>query len=218
MYRSNILCHRGLWTQKKEQNSFQSLKKALVAGFSIETDIRDHNSKLIISHDPPNNLDISIDFESLLEFYNTMNCKKQILGLNIKSDGIGQKIKQSLSDYDIKNYCTFDMSIPETLKYINQKLIFLSRMSEYERNTEFSELCNGYWLDAFNSEWYSESVLNDLLAMKKNIFFVSSELHGREYNHQWKMIKKLLPSDKIFLCTDFPHKAEEYFNDKSNYF
>ena len=213
MHRSNILCHRGLWTKKEEQNSFESLKKALVEGFSIETDIRDHNSKLVISHDSPKKFDKYIDFESLLEVYSTLNCKEQILGLNIKSDGIGQEIKQSLSDYDIKNYCTFDMSIPETLKYINQKLIFLSRMSEYERNTEFTELCNGYWLDAFNSEWYSESILNNLLIMKKNIFFVSSELHCRDYNNQWKMIKNFLPSDKIFLCTDFPKKAEEYFND-----
>ncbi len=213
MNRSNILCHRGLWAKKDKQNSFESLKKALVEGFSIETDIRDHDSKLIISHDPPKNSDKYINFESLLEVYSTLNCKKQILGLNIKSDGIAHEIKQRLSDYDVKNYCTFDMSIPETLKYINQKLIFLSRMSEYERDTEFSELCNGYWLDAFNTEWYSESILNNLLFMKKNIFFVSSELHGRDYNNQWKMIKNLLPNDQIFLCTDFPYRAEEYFND-----
>lgn len=213
MHKSNILCHRGYWAKKEEQNSFASLKKALVAGFSIETDIRDHNSKLIISHDPPNSSDKYIDFESLLEAYSALNCKNQILGLNIKSDGIGQEIKQALSVYDVQNYFTFDMSIPETLKYINQKLIFLSRLSEYERNSEFSELCYGYWLDAFNSEWYTEPFLNNLISIKKNIFFISSELHGRDYNNQWKIIKKLLPNDKIFLCTDFPNKAEEYFND-----
>ena len=213
MKKSNILCHRGMWSKRNNQNSIESFKRAFTEGFSIETDIRDSNSKLVVSHDPPINSDKSISFESVLELYNELNCKDQIIGINIKSDGIAAQVQKSLSEFNIKNYFTFDLSIPEMIKYINLDLIFLSRMSEYENHPSFSDLSNGIWLDAFNDEWYSKSILNNLLYMNKNIFFVSSELHNREYSKQWDMIKKLLPNDKIFLCTDYPNKAKEYFND-----
>tara|TARA_Y100000385_G_C12980281_1_gene588107 strand:- start:30 stop:671 length:642 start_codon:yes stop_codon:yes gene_type:complete len=213
MNKSNILCHRGLWSKKNSQNSFQSLKKAFAEGFSIETDIRDCNSKLVISHDPPNNIDKLISFESILDLYNTLNCENQTIGINIKSDGIGEQIKKSLLDYNIKNYFTFDMSLPETIKYINLDLTFLSRMSEYESSPVFSDLSSGFWLDTFKNEWYSDSVLKNIFSFNKKICFVSSELHNRDYKKQWHMIKKYLPNNKIYLCTDHPYKAKEYFND-----
>ncbi len=213
MKKSNILCHRGLWSKKNNQNSIESFKNAFSDGFSIEIDIRDYNSKLIVSHDPPTGLDKYMSFDLVLDLYNELDCKEQIIGINIKSDGIAEHVKDSLSEYNIKNYFTFDMSLPEMIKYINLDLVFLNRISEYENQNTFTELSGGIWLDAFKDEWYSENFLKNLLNMNKNIFFVSSELHNRDYNKQWDLIKKLLPSDKVFLCTDHPYKAKEYFND-----
>jgi hypothetical protein len=213
MHKSNILCHRGVWSEKNNQNSFESLKHALVEGFSIETDIRDCNSKLVISHDPPSNKNKLISFDSILELYSQLNCNNQTIGINIKSDGIGRKIKKALSDYNIKNYFTFDMSIPETIQYINLDLIFFSRISDYEIYPVCPDLSNGLWVDAFKDEWYleSESELENIFSSNKKVCFVSSELHNRDYNKQWDMIKKFLPNENFFLCTDYPYKAEEYF-------
>ncbi len=47
----NILCHRGLWKYKEDHNSLISLEKAIKYNFGVELDIRDHESKIIISHD-----------------------------------------------------------------------------------------------------------------------------------------------------------------------
>ena len=47
----NILAHRGYWSEKNQQNSFQSFKDALDKGFGIETDFRDHDGKIFVSHD-----------------------------------------------------------------------------------------------------------------------------------------------------------------------
>lgn len=40
--------------KKNEQNKLVAFKRAINFGFGIETDIRDFNGKLVISHDLPN--------------------------------------------------------------------------------------------------------------------------------------------------------------------
>lgn len=49
-----IIAHRGQWSNKAEQNSIVSIEKAFASGFAVETDVRERNGKLIISHDSPN--------------------------------------------------------------------------------------------------------------------------------------------------------------------
>ena len=45
-----ILAHRGLWTQTEEKNTVSAIKYAFQSGFGIETDLRDFQEKLVISH------------------------------------------------------------------------------------------------------------------------------------------------------------------------
>ena len=52
MKKSSILAHRGLWQNVAAKNSISSIKLALVNGFGLETDIRDLDGELVISHDP----------------------------------------------------------------------------------------------------------------------------------------------------------------------
>ena len=104
------------------------------------------------------------------------------------------------------------MSLPEMIKYINLDLEFLNRISEYENQ---NTLQNYHKWDMarvlLKMNGIRKNFLKNLLNMNKNIFFVSSELHNRDYNKQWGLIKKTLPSDKVFLCTDCSRKA--IFND-----
>lgn len=46
-----ILCHRGAWTAAAEKNSVPAIKKAVSLGYGFETDVRDYQGKLVISHD-----------------------------------------------------------------------------------------------------------------------------------------------------------------------
>ena len=48
----NIICHRGFWKKKSEQNKIISIKKAIDKYYGIEIDLRDSNNEIIISHDP----------------------------------------------------------------------------------------------------------------------------------------------------------------------
>jgi hypothetical protein len=48
-----LLCHRGYRQRKSEQNSLAALELAILGGNGVETDIRDCDGELVISHDMP---------------------------------------------------------------------------------------------------------------------------------------------------------------------
>ena len=205
-----ILCHRGIWKNQEEQNMLKSFKKAFELGFGIETDVRDFHSRLVISHDPPiTNALVYLD--DLFELYNHLHIEKTI-AINIKSDGISLAIRDLIKKYNIENFFTFDMSIPELLQYKSLAIRYFSRISEYEREAALIDGAIGIWLDVFESEWYSEEYLMNLMN-DKLVCFVSSELHGRDYRPQWATIKKCSKGNNFMLCTDKPNRAKKYFND-----
>ena len=83
----NILAHRGLWGTNLEKNSIKSLNSAFRHDFGIETDLRDFQGSLVISHDPIANNKNILYFKDLLNEYKRFNYTGTI-ALNIKADGI----------------------------------------------------------------------------------------------------------------------------------
>ena len=211
----NILCHRGLWKYKKDHNSVISLEKAIKYNFGIELDIRDHENKIIISHDmfdKKNNHKLLFE-NFLIRNFKKINKKKITIAINIKSDGLFSKLKKILKIYKIKNYFCFDMSTPEILKYINCNLNFYSRFSKFEKNILFKKESKGIWVDSFDGNFIYKNSFN-----KKILCYVSPELHNKNNKRLafWKKLKNLNKKKnktKIFLCTDFPIQANLYFND-----
>tara|TARA_B100000315_G_C14581435_1_gene590700 strand:- start:1422 stop:1997 length:576 start_codon:yes stop_codon:yes gene_type:complete len=188
-----------------------SFAKAFSFGFGVELDVRDYNSKIIISHDPPNS-NKQIYLDELFNLYMNHNYNDLFLAINIKSDGIGQMLNDLLAQYSISNYFIFDMSIPETVRYNHYGLKYFTRMSEYETEPVLVDNASGIWIDAFDTLWYSELDLLKIIQNKKTLCIVSSELHGRDYINQWSIIKNLNNYERLFLCTDIPTEAEKYFN------
>ena len=205
-----ILCHRGLWVNNKEQNKLVAFKKALENGFGVELDVRDMNSDIVISHDPPEGKNALL-LEDFFQLYKTYPDSSPWIALNVKADGLNSAIKNVIESYQIENYFTFDMSIPEMLRFKNIGLKYFSRLSEYERDPIMIDYASGIWLDVFETQWYDEDYLNDLLRNKKDICIVSSELHGRDNQSQWLLLKKIPDNSGLMLCTDNPYEAKEYF-------
>ena len=205
-----ILCHRGLWVKTKKQNTLNAFKMALEAGFGVELDVRDLKSKIIISHDPSLSTH-PILLSDFFDLFKTYKQKNKMVAINIKTDGIAEEISRLVNQYNVSNYFTFDMSIPEMLRYKNIGLKYFARLSEYEKDPIMIENATGIWLDAFETEWYDEDYLNDLLQNRKDICIVSAELHGRDYTNQWALIKGLNDQNNLMLCTDKPNEAREYF-------
>jgi len=206
----NILCHRGLWGNKDEQNTINSLIYAHNEGFGVELDLRDRESQIVISHDIP-----SRKSELFVNYLNELKANKYnnntTIAINIKADGLSNKIKEIINKYNISNYFTFDMSNPEMLCYNNNGLNFFTRISEYEMSPVLEKEAMGVWLDSFENEWYSIEDINMLVSSGKILCIVSAELHGRRHTNQWKLLEKLRDRGNMFLCTDEPIKAIGYF-------
>ena len=195
------------------QNSLYALKLSLDNGLGLETDIRDLNGELIISHDMPLYSNKNVTLNELLDTYCENGCDLT-LALNIKSDGLCLLIKKKLQNMNIKNYFVFDMSVPDSLSYKNEGLNFLARQSEYEVEPAiYSDAC-GIWLDEFHTPWITSNLLKEHHQNGKYVAIVSPELHGRTYYAEWEKYKNISinePDIKIILCTDHPLEAKNYF-------
>lgn len=209
-----LLAHRGLWHQTEEKNSLQALSASFNIGVGIETDIRDCNGTLVVSHDPPL-LSDSLQLEDLLKTY-LKHPTQSVLALNIKSDGLHTSLLAALQQHNIQNYFVFDMSIPDTLGYQRLKMPFAARISEYEPCSELVKSASWIWLDAFHSEWFDISLIQNWLDEGKRVAVVSPELHHRPHLPMWHKLKSLNDQSQVFLCTDLVMEAQDFFDENKN--
>ena len=207
-----IISHRGYWKLKDEKNSTKAFKRSFKMNFGTETDIRDFKGDLVISHDIANSSNMKLS--SFFEFYLDCNKPNLTLALNIKADGLHNKLYEQIKKFGISNYFVFDMSVPDTLGYLNKQVPFFSRQSEYEKTPIFYENCSGIWLDCFERIWFSKEIVLGHLNNYKKVAIVSSELHKRSTKELWQFIKtnKLHNEENIILCTDIPEEAKHFFN------
>jgi hypothetical protein len=209
-----ILAHRGYWLSTEEKNTAVAFERALKSGFGIETDLRDADGELVISHDMPKGGEMKVgDFLDLCIRYP----EARPLALNVKADGMQSALKALLGQRNISEaeYFVFDMSFPDGMNYLASGLTAYTRFSEYESPPLLLSEMSGVWIDAFHGDWYGEEALRTLLGQGKEICIVSPELHRRPHLPLWKNLKMwrlhILP--KVKLCTDFPMQAREFFGD-----
>jgi hypothetical protein len=206
-----VLSHRGLWTRPQEKNTLAALRRSLDEGFGLETYIRDHNGKLVISHDPP--AGNCPDLESFLECYKQAG-KDVPLALNIKSDGLRDLLRDVLIRYAVHRYFLFDLSIPQARQYLGTELALFTRQSEDEPQPAHYAKVAGVWMDCFESDWITEADVEKHLKQNKQVCIVSPELHRRKHQNFWRRMKQweCLSNDNVMLCTDYPRQARGWFN------
>jgi glycerophosphoryl diester phosphodiesterase len=204
-----ILSHRGLWYEDLQKNTTQAFQESFSLGFGTETDIRDYQGRLVVSHDIAG--ENAIPVEKVFEIYRNYN-KELFLALNIKSDGLQAELKKLLDEFGIKNYFVFDMSVPEGIKYFKSGFNAFTRHSEYENSPSFYEDAKGVWIDCFKGDWIDEDIIRKHLDNGKMVCVVSPDLHKREYKQVWKKYLRLVGENNFLLCTDYPKQAKEFFN------
>jgi glycerophosphoryl diester phosphodiesterase len=207
-----ILAHRGFWLERHEQNTLTAFERAFEKGFGIETDLRDHNGNIVISHDLP--IHTPINLENLLELHSKYD-NKVLLALNIKADGLQKLTQAALSIHQTSRFFFFDMAVPDAVLYLRLGLPCFTRQSEYEAAPSFYPESKGIWIDEFNHHWVTNSLLLDHIQQCKQICLVSPELHGRPYETEWlqyREISRMLPHEAMMICTDHPDHANNFFN------
>jgi len=192
-----ILAHRGEWSQDVPANSAASLNDAILHGFGIETDIRDRDSELVISHDPCTNA----EYERFEQFLS----QDSRIAINVKSDGLLTKLEPMRSLITASNSFVFDCSFPELLRYKRAGIPHAIRISEFERELHWEP--NFIWLDAFESDWWLEDAATLKIIEKIPTVIVSPELHRRDFRKVWDKALTLRSAGlEISLCTDFPNE------------
>lgn len=206
-----IISHRGYWLEQSEKNTAIAFRRSLEHGFGIETDFRDLNGHLVISHDVP--VEGAMKVEEFINLYKKIPVSAPI-AINIKSDGLYSLVKNLVIKSGMTSYFVFDMSVPDTRGYIAQQIPVFTRLSEYEATPAFFDQSRGVWLDAFETEWYDSAIIQKLLDKNKQVAIVSPELHGRSHQELWGFLKEnnFHQNEMVSLCTDFPLEAKEYFN------
>ncbi|MCX8521423.1 MAG: hypothetical protein ORN28_07795 [Rhodoferax sp.] len=206
-----IISHRGYWKAAHEKNQEIAFNRSFHLGYGTETDVRDLAGKLVISHDPAKGNEMGLD-----EFLQLPKANQLPLALNVKADGLASLIVDALHRHNVKNWFVFDMSIPDMRAYLKAGCPVYCRMSEVERIPAWMNECAGVWLDSFGTEWYDTDFLDQLLGKRKAICIVSSELHGRDPQGLWQMIKPFASNTHLMLCTDMPETASTYFYNSQN--
>ena len=210
-----ILAHRGWWHTEGEKNDTVAFERAFAIGYGVETDVRDLNGTLVISHD------MAIEGGmSLARFLNIHAAYGQpgVLALNIKSDGLCAPLLEAIVQAKVERYFVFDMSVPDTLPYLDAGAEVYTRRSEYELGSPLDEQSRGIWWDCFSGDC-EEGLVSAAVKKGKPSALVSPELHRRPHMKIWEAWKRdviagggLVPT---LLCTDFPDIADEYFNAKT---
>jgi hypothetical protein len=213
-----ILAHRGFWRERENQNSLASLQDALAQGFGIETDIRDCGGELVISHDPP--IAGALPFTELLTAYRKIE-SPSLLALNIKADGLQDRLSAALAFHEIpaERYFLFDMATPDALGYLKKGVPCFTRQSEIEPVPAFLSHAVGIWLDCFSEDWIKRDVIRSHCEAGRRVALVSPELHGREWGPSWaewreadRELGKKGYGQRLMLCTDHPVEARAYFD------
>lgn len=209
-----ILAHRGYWNEIIPCNSPMALKSAVEKGYGFESDVRDYIGRIVVSH---NVADASCqdaeEIFKLLSDYGDRFC----FAINIKADGLKDMLKGCLERYTIKNYFLFDMSVPQMVEFAEMGLRFFTRQSEYEIIPVMYEQAAGVWMDGFkNTDWISEELLKNHISCGKEVCIVSPDLHNNsDYKLFWDKLKGWnIDFTKVFLCTDHPDEAREFFGNK----
>ena len=64
-----VLSHRGWWTSTSEKNTESAFRRSFDAQCGTETDVRDMDGVLVISHDPPRSEASPLSFDAFLDIY-----------------------------------------------------------------------------------------------------------------------------------------------------
>jgi hypothetical protein len=207
-----ILSHRGYWKTAAEKNTPPAFERSFRLGFGTETDFRDHQGALVITHDLPSGDSPSahICLECLAR-----HDRRLPLAVNIKADGLQSLLRDALDRHRITDYFLFDMSVPDAMVSLAAGLRVFTRHSDVEPVPAFYPRAAGVWMDAFHDDaWLTPEAISAHLDAGKQVCLVSPELHRRPHHPFWERLRasSVARDDRLMLCSDLPEDARAFFH------
>jgi len=205
----DVLSHRGYWSAASEKNTLLAFERSFALGFGTETDVRDHDGRLVISHDMPGA--DALPYAAYLDCLARKATRPLLQAINIKADGLATALAGAMKDVG-HPWFVFDMSLPDTLGQLRAGNPVYLRMSEYESvPAALESRIQGVWLDAFERTWYGMDTVAALLDRGLAVCVVSPELHRRgDHAELWTALRALRERTGLSLCTDLPEQARAH--------
>ena len=175
-----------------------------------EIDIRYHDNDLILHHDP---FVKGVLFDEWISHY-----RHGTLILNVKEEGLEERIIQLLKDKGVREYFFLDQSFPFLIKWaskISNKCAV--RLSEYEcieTVLNLSGIASWVWVDCFTKYPFDKTMIDILKHNNFKICLVSPELQGRSINLEVPVIAKFIKENNIdinAICTKNPEIWQKEF-------
>ncbi|MBU0630350.1 MAG: hypothetical protein KKC80_05460 [Candidatus Margulisbacteria bacterium] len=170
--------------------------QAIGPEFGIEIDIRNNDRKLILHHDPWGEGE---ELDAFLSHY-----RHKLLILNVKTEGIEDRILELIKKYEIKDYFFLDVSFPFIVKMAGKGFVKNAvRFSEYESLETCLAMkgkCDWVWVDCFSRLPLTPEIYVRLKEHFK-ICLVSPDLLGRPA--QIKEYRKMIGQMELdAVCAD----------------
>ena len=179
----------------------------------VEVDVRYHENDLVLHHDPFNHHENKPEnFEDYLRSW----IHEGPMIINVKTEGVEDKIIELMNAYKIGEWFFLDLSMPYFVKYSlkteKKKKVFNSnnlavRFSEHEPleyAISFSNKARWVWVDCFSILPLNEDSYQKLLSAGFKICLVSPELQGHSLS-KIKEFKKQVSSMNIdAVCSKRP--------------
>jgi hypothetical protein len=185
-------------------NRLDQVVAAIKAGYGVEVDIRTHNGRAYLSHDPIYDRELPhlLSGQHLLELVVMLEGKAI---LDFKESGVAQAMWQSVRVMADNGYWDFrqvadrlvstDLIVPDQLALRKLQARSLSRASRWERIA--SQEFGGVWLDYV----LEESELPEEVG--EGTFLVSPELHTKKRPDE-SFVRRAMSMGFEGVCTDYP--------------
>lgn len=161
-----IICHR--------RNKIEELKSTPTQ-YGVEIDIRSFGERLVVHHDP------FVEGDDLQEWI--ANYRHKTLILNVKEEGLEDKILDLLKKYGIQDYFFLDQSFPFLIKYsrvgIRKCAVRISEYESIETALSLAGKVDWIWIDCFDKFPLTSNDSKLLQSRGFKLCIVSPELQGR---------------------------------------
>lgn len=171
--------------------------------FGVEVDIRSDESGLYLSHDPFTKGELLSDWLG--------NFKHAVLVVNVKEDGLEDRVVEMLKDSNVSSYFFLDQAMPTIIRRGLAGLFDSAlRFSEYESIesiVKMQDFSSWVWVDSFHRSSIHRIQLERLKLTGLRVCLVSPELHGPNRLPEAAELKETLKGSYHLIdavCTKFP--------------
>ena len=184
-------------------NTIEQLR-SVPTNLGVEIDVRSDGDSLVLSHDP--------FMRGLVLFDDWLtNYRHNGIIVNIKEEGLEERILELLTSHSVEDYFFLDQSFPFLMRTIRRgELRSAVRVSDFESAETASNLNpspDWVWLDSFTGNWHHLSEVKNLVSKGYKTCLVSPELQGRNIDEEYDSINDVVRTLGLKLdavCTKKP--------------